>query len=132
MRLTAKREKTIEIPGDGDGAKVTIMALPPSKIRQINKRVNRMTVDPETGKTVVEVAYIDRARLIATACITDWAGMYDHNGIPMPCNQKNIARAADFVVKTEDGPVEFYDWVAQQHDSFADEVAAEEAEAEKN
>lgn len=126
-KLTAKKSKTISIPDFP--ATITIKYIKPGVMQNIVQSTMNITSKQkdDTAKMTNEVSFnlTAKNRAIVTECMEGWSGFLGENGKPMKFNALNLAKMMD---ESDD----FVAFVVKEHEQFAEEVEAEEEEAEKN
>ncbi len=128
MRLSIEKTKTIKVPNDPDGGYVNIRLLSIDERAKIESDTS--TIDIVNNGVVVNPYNRDNG--VASACLKGWGNMYDAQGNELKFNNSNLVKAGSFGIEIDGKMVRFLKWVADEHDKFVEEVAAENKVAEGN
>jgi len=127
MKLIAQKTKKIEVPGDADGGFVVIKNLSLEEVANIEGKYFEVT-----NKEIRMVNYAEREGEFARACLTDWGNLFDESERPMKFTAKNIDKASQFAIEIDGKQTRFYEWINDEREKFAEEVAEQESAARKN
>lgn len=135
-RLSAKVQKSFKIPGDPDGASLTIYHLKPGEIQKIESETSKWIGKSVNDQFQSELEYQPTIQLrkLRLAALVGWKGFFDADGIEVDCNPRNkeLFLNEDPLLGEgeEEKPLSL--WIDQFRKELADSLKPQEEESEKN
>ncbi len=128
LKLTSKRKKWFPIEQDPTGeTQVEVTHLKPGEVADIEAKTNQI-IGKQYGEdfhTEIDFKLNERGKTYVLRAVTDWKGFLGLNDKPLVCNETNKLKV-----------INEYDWFIASIEKFreelADEVEADEEDAEKN
>lgn len=116
---------TFQVPGDDDGAEVTLRLLTPGEEDEAMEAATsvRFRAGDEEPETVLDSGR--HSRLLFCKRIKSWKNIYGENGKPLPCTDENKLKVAGLVPG-------FARWVGECYRQLAESHQRKEIELEKN
>ena len=135
-RLSAKIQDKFPIPGDEDGASLTIYHLKPGEIQKIEAETSKWIGKSVNDQFQSELEYQPTVQLrkLRLAALIGWRGFYDADGVEIECNARNkeLFLNEDPVLGEGDDAKPLSLWIDQFRKELADRMKPQEEEAEKN
>jgi hypothetical protein len=132
MRLTTERTKRIDVPDDPDKAFINIIALDLDLITKIEENCSNIIIGDSDSSDSIGFKPAKREDGIAKNCLKSFGNFFDVKGSEIKFKKSNFKEVAKFAIDIDGKRVRFFEWVANEHDKFYDEVLIEEKEATKN
>ncbi len=128
LKLTSKKKKWFIIEQDSSGeTQVEIVHLKPGEVADIEAKTNQI-IGKQYGDdfhTEIDFKLNERGKTYVLRAITDWKGFVGLNDKPLTCNETSKLKV-----------INEYDWFIDAIEKFreelAEEVEADEEDAEKN
>ena len=128
LKLTAKKKKWFTIEQDPSGeTQVELVHLKPGEVANIEAKSNQI-IGKQYGEdfhTEIDFKLNERGKAYVLKSVVEWKGFLGLNDKPLPCNEANKLKV-----------INEYDWFIGAIETFreelADEVEADEEDAEKN
>lgn len=128
LKLTTKKKKWFALPEDPTGeTQVEIVHLKPGEVADIEAKANQI-IGKQYGDdfhTEIDFKLNERGKTYVLRSVVDWKGFIGLNGKPLVCNDANklkVINEFDWFITTIEG----------FRENLAEEVEAEEEDAEKN
>ena len=131
MRLTKERIKKVPIPNDPDEGFVKIRNLEADEVYRIEQKTAIFEMDGE-GKQNFSFMPVEREEAFIRQSLNGWGNLFGENGEELEFNPVNVELSRRFIVCVDDKRFRFYEWLQEEREKFAKEVAKEEAAAKGN
>ena len=131
MRLSLDKTQQFPVPGDGDGASITVRALSLEEISEAESSSTELKMDDFNGATMVLDTY-KRVNAIARKCLVDWTGFFEANGTVIQFSRKNDKKLAHLGIDIAGKKMRFLEWVDNCHNELQEKIKEEAEQAEEN
>lgn len=124
MRLTVKKSEIFYVPNDEDKAFIEIHALSKEQLAAIDNSSVEASVNG-AGDTIVVVKPFIKTNKIAQACLDNWGGFFNENGVEMKFTPGNVQKASNLAVQVGDESIRLFEWVERCHNELLERVEKE-------
>ncbi len=114
---------TFQVPGDEDGAEVTLRLLTPGEEDEVMEEST--SVQFRDGELETRLDNGKHSRGLFCKRVKSWKNIYGEDGKPLPCTDENKLKVAGLVPG-------FARWVGECYQKLAEDHRRKEIELEKN